>query len=134
MRVFIEAAHGVSDIFGANAYATAKTKSTPAAPTTVEAQYESTTKNVNVSWTGLTGAAAEALTGGYLVEWFLSDPSVQRTRDNDGEATVNDGTASSYTISGLPKGEYTIWVRALNDIGASAAGIAGGDGATVTVP
>ena len=130
MRVFIASSQGVGEIVGAYAYATAKTKSTPAAPENVVAQYESTTKNVNVSWTGLTGADAEALTG-YRVRWY---PSAAGAAGSNSQATVDGGTESNYTISGLAKGTYTIEVHALNDIGASAAGRAGGTDGTVTVP
>lgn len=118
MRAIAPPAFGVDEIPGANAYVTAVAKGTPAAPTTILATYNATTKAVDVTWDGLTGSDAEAITG-YRIRWF---PQAAGASGSSGQREITDTTAGEFAITGLTSGTYAILVQALNEVGASAVG------------
>ena len=103
--------------------ASVKTAAVPGQPDGQAAAYVAATKVVNVTWTGLSGTAAQGVAS-YKVEWQSSSPGT-----TGGSVTINDNTAGSHAISGLSAGTYTVYITANNAIGSSTAAQA-----TVIVP
>ena len=109
----------LANVDGSYGYAPkVKATAVPAAPQGVAVAYDSTATGLKVTWTALSGDAAEALTG-YRLHWF---PSVAGAAGSTGQTTISDGTAGEYVITGIsltPGNIYTVRLHALNAVGAS---------------